>query len=211
MRLDICPLKLGETMDGTAEDGTTLINKPWLGQIFEVPANNISAQSIRGAKKRLTGRTIKVVLLRNTSGVTLYGKRLGHVELTAGYDILGEVADYAITTAQKNVVIIDPYLTTTGVADDDIFLGVLEGPVTVKMQTLAAASSVVVTGAKLTAGSGAASSRQTNSTGGAVTGPGGVGMTTTPYVDTIVGTAMSGRTTADTGADVLINACIRTF
>ena len=73
MKLDICPLKLGETIDGTAEDGTTLINKSWLGQIFEVPANNVAAASIRGAKKRLTGRTLKVVLLRNTSGVTLYG------------------------------------------------------------------------------------------------------------------------------------------
>ena len=155
---------------------------------------------VRGGKKRNVGRQIKVVALRNVSGATLYGKRLAQLYDSAGYNLLKEVDGYTITSAQMNCVIIDEFISSTGVADDDIFWGVLEGPVTVKMQTTAAAASVVSVGSKVVAGTGAGTSG--NSTAG------GVGLSASPGVATIVGTALSGRTTADTGADCLISACI---
>ena len=209
MNLEICPLKLGETLSGTNDAGD-LLNDSWLGQIFEIPANNVGAASIRGAKKRLVGRPLKVVLLRNTSGIKLYGKRLAQLSLVAGYAGLKEVIGYSIAANTLNCVLIDPYLATSGVADDDIFLGILEGPVLAKVQTLAAGS-VMTMGMMLACGSGAVSSLAAAATGGVTLGPGGLAGHSAATVASIIGRALSGRTTADTGADVLINACIRTF
>jgi hypothetical protein len=199
------PFELGETLQGTDDDGN-LINGSWLGQKFLFPAKPTRSSTPGAAIKRRAGRGIVAMPIRNVSGQTLYGKRLCLLDYaTAG---LGggtggplTTKGYTVATGDKNCAIIDEFIETSGVADDDIFWAIIEGPVIVKMQTLAAASSVVVAGAKLVAGSGAGTSL--NATAG------GVGMTTAPTVDQIIGTAMSGRTTADTGADCLIMAHIQ--
>lgn len=200
-RIDL-PFELGETLSGT-DDDSNLINKSWLGQVFEVPAQQLNQAQIRGGKKRKFGRAIKVVALRNESGTTLYGKRLASLTTTAGESLMTSVDGYAVATAEANVVFIDEFLATSGVADDDIFWGVIEGPVTGIVQATAAAGGTIAVGAKLVAGTGAATSG--NSTAG------GVAADTTPRVDEIVGTALSAMNSASTVQDVLINACIRTI
>ena len=198
----ICPLNLGETMPGTDADGN-LINATWLGQVFELPATPVDNTQIRGSKKRLVGRTVKVVLLRNESGITLYGKRLAALTATAGYSLLTSVSGYSAANSQKNVVAIDQYLETTGVADDDIFLGIIEGPTIIKTQQTPDATSVIAVGAKLVAGTGAASSQNSLA--------GGVAADTTPGVDEFIATALSARTTANTNTDLLVNVKILTI
>jgi len=192
------PMKLGETLQGTNPDASTvLINDHWLGQIFYHP----TPPAVDGGP-RASGRPIKAILLRNTSGTTLYGKRLGQiVEGVAA--INNTVAGYAVASTAARCVIIDSYLPSSGVADDDIFWGIIEGPCIGQMQTLASAASVVVAGAFLVAGSGAGTATNTTS--------GGLGMTTAPVVQNLVGVALTGRTAADTGADVALNACIQVY
>ena len=194
------PFELGETLQGT-DDNDNLINDHWLGQIFEVPANQYNASQVRAGKKRLVGRQLKVVALRNESGVTLYGGRLAALDTTAGYDLLKDVIGYATDTDQTNVVFIDHNLATDGVADDDIFWGILEGPLIAQTQETAASAGTIAVGNKLVAGTGAASSQATSA--------GGVGASATPGVASIVGTALSARASTQTNTDVLINACIR--
>lgn len=201
MIADKLPFELGETLDGTAEDGTTLINDHWLGQVFEVPAQQLDSSQVRGGKKRLVGRSLKVVALRNVSGTTLYGKRMAQLYDSAGYSLIKEVDGYTIVTGTGNCVLIDPFLDTVGVADDDIFWGVLEGPALVKTQALAGAGSNIAVGAKLIAGTGAATSG--NSTAG------GVATTTAPLVTELIATALSARTTANSMTDILAHFHIR--
>lgn len=193
------PMDLGETLQGTDDDGN-LINSDKLGMIYTFPTPPSST-----ALPRACGRPIKAILLRNTSGTTLYGKRLGQLDVATGNGQVyaNTVAGYTVAATATKVVIIDSYLGTTGIADDDIFWGILEGPCVGQMQTLASAASVVVAGAFLVAGSGAGTATNTTS--------GGLGMTTAPVVQNIVGVAVTGRTTADTGSDVALNACIQVF
>jgi hypothetical protein len=203
------PFELGETLKGYEldADGTThnLINDQWLGQKFKFPAKASNTAGPGDAKKRRCGYPITAMAVRNVSGQTLYGKRLCVLDIaTAGP--IGSTGGpfatkgYSVSTGQLNCAPIDEFLETKGVADDDIFWVILEGPVIVKMQTLAAAASVVVAGARIEAGSGAGTILNLTS--------GGIGMTTTAAMN-LIGTAMSGRTTADTGADCLIMAQIR--
>lgn len=203
----IPPFELGETLKGTADDGTTLINDHWLGQVFEFPAKDAIGSKPADQLGRRCGRTVKAMAVRNVSGTTLYGKRLclldaataglGASQSTGGYFT---TKGYTTETGQAHVAVIDEFIATSGVADDDIFWAILEGPVTVKMQTTAAGSNVAAGGA-LIAGTGAATSG--NSTAG------GVGTTSAPLVTQLIGYALSARTTADTGADCLMMACIR--
>jgi hypothetical protein len=193
------PMKLGETLAGTVtNDGvTTLINSDKLGMIYWHPC-----PTSVDAGPRASGRPIKAILLRNTSGTVLHGKRLGQLVAGEGSMLCNTVAGYTVDTTATKVVIIDSYLTGT-VADDDIFWGILEGPCVGRMQTLANASSVVAPGAFLVAGSGAGTATNTTS--------GGLAMTTAPVVHNIVGVGLTNVSTSSAGGDVALNACIQVF
>lgn len=189
------PFELGSTMTGT-DDNSNLINDTWLGQVFELPAQPLGTSQIRGAKKRVVGRSVKAVLLRNTSGATLLGKRLVKLDATAGYALLQNATGYATDLNEINVAAIDQYLGTTGVADDDIFWGIISGPTVVRLQGAANAGGTLAVGAKLVSGTGSTSGNSTS---------GGIAANTTPRVDTIVATALSAMNSASTGQDCLVN------
>jgi hypothetical protein len=121
------PFELGATLSGKDSDGN-LINREKLGMMWDFYTVPVNAQ--RGKKAFPGGgKRIRCVALRNVSGVTLLGKRLGLVSKTSGYAGVQEVDGYSATLAVKPVVAIDPFLPATGVADDDIFWGIIGGPV----------------------------------------------------------------------------------
>ena len=123
------PFDLGETLDGTDADGT-VINTHWEGQIFEFPHFDRSASSIRGSKSRLSGRQIKAVILRNSSGGALAVAALvlkGERDATNYLEVLGRTAAVAGDDATGPFYVGDHYLTTT-VAANDLFWGIVEGP-----------------------------------------------------------------------------------
>ena len=160
-------------------------------------------------KKRRTGRSVKAIALRNESGVTLYGKRLARFTLTAGQTAFESVDRYTIATNEKPAVIIDEYLATNGVADDDIFWGILEGVVTCTMQHEDLADGIVSVGDILVAGSGGGNSQQSTS--------GGVAKLTITSQSTaslqpqnVIGVALSAMAAStNTNSDILVMAAIR--
>jgi hypothetical protein len=198
---------LGTTLSGTDDDGN-LINDEALGTIYEFPSRDLSSSGIRGNKTRLTDRPIVAVALRNESGLTLYGKRVAKLTETAGYSLLESVDGYAAELADGNVVIIDEFLETDGVADDDIFWGIISGPVTVLTSTVGADfNGDIAVGSPLVAGTGSTTG---NSTSGRVSNVTLAGQTAATaafsMAHNLVGVALSAKTTGNTAADLLINA-----
>ena len=121
------PFELGTTLAGKDSNGN-LINRDKLGMAFDFYTVPVNAQ--RGNKAAPgAGKRIRCIALRNTSGGVLLGKRLALVSKTAGYAGVHEVTGYSFVLASKPVIPIDPFLPATGVADDDIFGGVIGGPV----------------------------------------------------------------------------------
>lgn len=205
----IPPFPLGTVLKGTAADGTTLINDHHLGTRCVHEAKNTAAQ-IRGNKGRLVGRTITAIAVRNTSGVTLYGKRVGRLERTAGYDIMKEVDGYASTLSTAHVGIIDSYLPSSGVPANDIFWLIIAGPCIVLTPAAGAAfSGDIAVGGWLVSATAASSQTTTAGRVSNVTLPGQTGDTTVyNAVLNTLGRALSARTTAETEADLLIEACV---
>lgn len=132
------PMGLGETLSGTITQGgtTTLLNEEKLGMVHVFRAKPYTATNAVGGKQQYTGKPIVAVLLRNTSGITLLGRRFGQLSRTAGYVMTKEVDGYSTTLANQGIVLIDSYLPSTGVLDDDIFWGIVRGPATVLMPLL---------------------------------------------------------------------------
>lgn len=194
------PFELGETLAGTAEDGTTLINDSVLGTVYEFPAQRLGVSQIRGAKGRTTGRPIVAIALRNTGGFTMLGKRIATLDTAAGYGRLKNATGYTVTVATDNVVFIDPFLPATGVADDDIFWGILSGPTTV---LTANAIVSIASGDRLIAGTGT-TSQATTAAGGADK----ANAATLAHEAVVIARAMSARTTNETNTDLLVMACI---
>lgn len=203
----IPPFPLGSVLKGTAADGTTLINDHLLGTECWHPAKNTSTP-IRGNKGRLVGAPIRAIAVRNTSGVTLYGKRVGRCERTAGYDLLKEVDGYASTLSLAHVGIIDSYLPSSGVAANDIFWLIVEGPCTVLTPAAGAGfSGDIAVGNWLVSATAASSQTTTAGRVSNVTLPGQTGDTSTfNAVMNVLGRALSARTTGETEAELLIEA-----
>jgi hypothetical protein len=204
------PFDLGETLQGTDDDGN-LINTSWLGQIFEIPSSTIP-QFAAGNRARRSGRPVVAVILRNESGQALLPKHVVNLTDTAGYSLLESADGYADALAQDHVAIVDEHLPSAGVADDDIFWGILKGPVTVLTPQEAGSqfNGDIAVGGHLVAST--ASTTLTANAGRVsnVTVVGQTGGTQAfSMARNILGFALSAKTTGNTDADLLICATIQ--
>lgn len=207
------PMDLGETLKGVADDGSTLINEDKLGGIYW-----FDNKATRKSQARQTGKPIGAVLLRNTSTLTLLGKRLGMLDLTAGFGMNHNVTGYSNTLARRSVVLIDPYLPTGGVAANHIFWGVFSGPALVLLPLVGSdhTADIAVNDA-LVAATGTTSGvttsgrvthvRFTNATAGET----GAAFNSFNMAAGQIGRAMSARTSQETtaGADLLVDFAIK--
>lgn len=208
--LGACPFELGTTLKGTDADGN-LINNEILGGCFTF--NNITAvATTNGVRKVHSNEPLVVIALRNRSGVTLYGKRHATLDVsTAGLTGVTDVKGYADTLGEGSVLI-DEFLASNGVADKDIFWGVVEGvALTLTPETGAAFNGDIAAGADLVAATAASSTGST--TGGRVSNvtftAATAGNTSNGFdgyrmARNCLGTALSARTTGETSADLLI-------
>lgn len=206
------PMQLGETLKGTDAD-SNLINSHYLGQICYFPHKTLQSD-----KFRASGKPNGAVLLRNTSGVTFLGKRLALLDRTAGYDMVHEANGYSgAAIAARGVVLIDPWLPSTGVAANDIFWGVFSGPALVLLPltdadhtTDIAVNDDLVSATGTTTGvttSGRVTHvRFTNATAGET----GAAFNAYNMIAGKIGRAMSARTSRETtaGADILVDLMI---
>lgn len=211
------PMELGETLDGKDQDGN-LTNEEKLGQIYVFPAGRFS-EGPRGSKGRYTGRPLVCVLLRNTSGLTLLGKRLGQLDRTAGYAMTKNVDGYSTTLANQGVVLIDPYLPSGGVADDDIFWGIVRGPALVLLPLTDSGHQDISVNDPLVAHTGTTTGATTSgrvtkfTMVNATAGNSDVGLQAFRHAYACLGRAMSARTSQETtaGADLLVDLAVRWF
>lgn len=206
------PFDLGQTLKGTDADGN-LINKEVLGKTWTFPSYSAAGTGPRQSRPKRFEGSVTVVALRNVSGITLYGKRLGSLKVSAGITSLTEVDGYGYVQAQDLVVFIDEFIATNGVAANDIFWGVIRGPVTVLTSPDGTAFNIdIAVGDRLIAGTAAASTGA--STAGRVAGMtffvgATAGITQNAIIGSrMIGHALSARTTGNTNADILVNAAI---
>jgi hypothetical protein len=177
----------GDTPDTADLGAANIIGKEW---VFEdIDPNN-------GTTFRTAG-FVRCRAVRNVSGITLAGKRLVTFSTTAGeYGVA--VNGYATITAAECYPL-DEYLTS--VVDDDVCWIVIEGPAVVKNGLTAGDQTNFAVGAWLVS--------QTAATSQAATA-GYAEAQLTAGTDTAlgqilnrIGRAMTARTTANTGSDVL--------
>jgi hypothetical protein len=216
--LGVPPMGLGETLDGVDADGN-LTNADKLGQIHTFPCNTLTGGPNR-AKSVNTGKPIRAILLRNTTSGVLLGKRFGQLDRTAGYAMTKNVNGYSTTAGNKGIVLIDPFLPSSGVAANDIFWGLISGCVPVLLP-LAASDHVIdiAVNDALCAATGTTTGATTSgrvthvrfanaTAGGTEAAQSGFNMA---YA--CVGRAMSARTSQETtaGADLLVDLNINLF
>jgi hypothetical protein len=207
-------MDLGETLDGT-DDASNLIHADKLGSIYY-----FDNKATRKSVATQTGKPLGCVLLRNTSGGVLLGKRFGMLDLTAGFGMNHNVVGYSNTLARKGVVLIDPYLPSGGVAANDLFWGVFSGPALVLLPLVGsdhtadiAVNDPLVSATGTTSGATTSGRvthvRFTNATAGET----GSALNAFNMIYGCVGRAMSARTSQETtaGADLLVDLAIKIF
>lgn len=212
------PMELGFTLKGTDADGN-LINSDKLGQIYTFPNYPLTGGPNR-SKSINTAKPIRAMLVRNTSTLTLLGGRFGQLDRTAGYTMNHKIAGYSTTLANKGIVLIDPFLPSGGVANNDICWGLISGTVKVLLPLAAsdhtadiAVNDPLVAATGTTTGATTSGRvthvRFTNATAGETGAP----FNAFNMIYGCVGRAMSARTSQETtaGADLLVDLAINMF
>jgi hypothetical protein len=159
---------------------------------------------VSSARAKRSGRAVKCRLVRNSSGITLAPKRT--VVWESGYRGR-RVSGYSATTAGEVAGVVDDKLSSTGVADDDLFWIVRGGPCLVKTDIASGANNVFSDGTVVVALTAVTSQ---STTSGRVA-PQSLAGATAPLADQVqnrIGIAMSAQTTANTNNDLLVDLCL---
>lgn len=149
------PLRPGEYMTGKDADGN-LTNWDDLGREYCVPLRDFLNTGGSRVKGRLTSATVKVRVVRNTSGGTLTGGDVVQMDVTTApalsgtnplttgsneLPLLENAAKKADGSGLDHCCIVDPAITGT-IPDDGIFLAVVKGPSFVNLPATAPALSI---------------------------------------------------------------------
>lgn len=193
---DSLPFERGQTASTglSSVDATVLDNLE--GHEFVVEDVNPATGVVR------TSRPVRLRLVRNKAGFALLPKRLVSFRASAG--VYGSHVDgYADTTAEHSVPV-DEYLPSTGVADNDLFYVVIEGPALCLTDLAGGANNLFSAGDNLVALTAATSGA---TTAGRVAPQDLTGATSTLalQVQNRIGRALTAKTTGNTNADVLID------
>lgn len=188
------PFERGQTASSglATVDATTLDNLE--GREYIVEDVNPATGVLR------TSRLVRLRCVRNKAAAALLPKRLVSFAATAGK--FGAYVDgYADTTAEESYPV-DEYLPSTGVAVDDLFYIVIEGPALVLTDLAGADNNVLPVGTVLVALTGATSGATTS---GRVAPQDLTGATAllAKQIQNRIGYALTAKTTANTNADIL--------
>jgi hypothetical protein len=133
--INSAPFGLGQTYYG--ESGTIDVSSSYANvdrkelEGLEGVFNDVNAATnvAGGVTVQRSADVIKARLVRNTSGVTLYG---GYAVVYDTANPLKRVTGYARTTAANVAGVTSPFLGSAGVRDGDLFWVIEEGYVTLK-------------------------------------------------------------------------------
>lgn len=161
--------------------------------------------SVQGAKPKRSGKAVRCRCVRNTGAVALLPKQLvtPEVDAASGKDLLGRVDGKVRLTAARCFPV-DEWLPAAGVAVNDLFWIVVEGPATIQTPLAGDASNVIAVGDRLVSVTAATSGA---TTAGRATVQDLTGATALlgNQVQNRIGFALSAKTTANTNADLLID------
>lgn len=164
------------------------------------------ASSAPGAKPRRSGKYVKVMLCKNSSGFALLPKRLGAPSTTAGES--GVIKGYARLTADPGLPI-DEFIPSAGVPDGYYFWCVVAGPAVV-LTSLSDLAADVGVGDRLVAITGATSGATTSGRLSKIDLTGATAVLAAQILN-FIGTAMTARTTQNTNSDLLVDVFQRLF
>lgn len=157
--------------------------------------------SVQGAKPARTNRYVRCRIVRNVAAAALLPGRLARFIKTAG-NYGAQVDGYTATTAERGYPI-DEWLPAAGVAVNDLFWIVVDGPAAVKTDLAGGANNVINVGDVLVALTGATSGA---TTAGRVAPQDLTGATAllANQQQNRIGYALTARTTGNTDASVLV-------
>lgn len=195
-KTDQLPFERGQTASTglAAVDATILDNLE--GREYVVEDVNPNTGDYR------TGRLVRLRLVRNKAPFALLPKRAVKFSLVAG-KYGNQVIGYN-TALAEHVVLVDEYLPATGVAVDDLFYVVIEGPGLALTALEADATNVITVGLKLVVAAGATSGA---TTAGRLIPQDLTGATALlgNQIQNAVGRALTAKTTTQTSSDVLVD------
>ena len=176
------PFALGQTLGvSSASDGTG-----WVGTVKQFPDVDPTTGQVR------SNRIKTCVAVRNSSGTTLYGKRL--VQFVSGS--FSAVDQYTRTTDARAAGVTDEHLSAAGVASNDVFWVTVDGPTELTVDEAVAVGDLL--SANTTADTGGATNAATG--GKAVTAT----ATEAAVALGLVGYAVSSADAADEDALVFV-------
>lgn len=182
---------------GLEYEGTLWQEEDW--NLTQFPASTVGTRQARTARRRV------LMIVRNVSGIALLPKRLVSLQKggTDGRYLIGRVDGYTTTDGQEGFPV-DEYLPAAGVPNGDLFYVVVAGPATVTTDLAGAGNDVINVGDIVTALT-AVTSQAT--TAGRVKPQVLTGATSPLALEIMnaLGRSLSAVTTANTGADLLID------
>lgn len=196
----------GRTIDTSNYEGVELEG---IRKVFE----DLDYSAQNQARTPRSGYKVVCQVMRNTSGIALLPGDL----VTCTTANPARVDGNADSAADARAVFVDEFLPTSGVPNGDLFWAVIRGPVMAKTPPVAGGFSAAISaGDVLVAATGSAASTAAAATTNdnasvakqVFAAPTDAGSTTTftNQLLNAVGRAMSARTTANTNADILVNA-----
>ena len=197
------PFPIGDTFwgngntVGNATDGANLEGKTYEG------VEDIDLSSTASVKPHRTAKYRKLMVVRNVSaGVLLPGFLVTFK--VSGLLLLGQVDGYADTSGELFARPVDEFLPAAGVAVNDLFYVVLEGPAMCKTPLSADASNVLPVGTVVAAMTAVTSGA---TTAGRVAPQDLTGATAVliAQVQGALGRVLSAKTTANTNSSILID------
>lgn len=139
---------LGATLKGKDDDGN-LLNEGILGTIKQFPAYPDGGESsITGNRSNRTAYPVTAIALRNTSGGALSPKTVVRLDISSeAFGVSAKAGFFhnavgASSALGQMCVVVDEFITGT-VADDEIFWGIIRGPVTALLDSAFAGTSAV--------------------------------------------------------------------
>lgn len=126
---DVADFGLGVTIAGQNDEGVD-INVSYDGREYTFPVNEDVAAAL-GFSRRVIGKRITAVVLRNKTGAAVLPGEVVTVDVASGVEGLGQAA--AKSSANDDLTyVVDPQLPATGCADNDLFLAIVAGPTKIK-------------------------------------------------------------------------------
>lgn len=198
------PMGLGEVENGVNADSQAVLRN-WLGRRRTFTDLDYSISGLTSGRSQLSGYSLDAICLRNNSGITLSPKMLAQVA-RSGRDAVKEVIGYGATYTTQGLVLVDPFLPSSGVPNGYIFWGICNAVALCKTPMAGAGfNGDIAAMAPLVCATAAATTGTTAGRVCNVTLPGTTGATDSyNFALSVVGRALSARTTGETNADILV-------